>query len=286
MERWMCRDAAAHVIRYLKFDFREGGECVLDIDIGKGQRYIQYLRYQTIVPSERIVWVWEGEQLDATGKMIYELRGTRVTVLLTASRGGTDLTLTHEFLPDAQSIADHRRGWNGCIEVLVSLLAENPSSDARQGSMTTSGAAPKPVLELKRTFGARREKVFDAWVKPELMARWFCSAIPNRSGRIAVLDARPGGLYLIEVDDSSTGTRYQLRGEYREVRRPERLVFTWEFEPDPEFGKMTIHLDFIERGADTDLILTQVNFPSAASRDGHGRGWKFCLDALGDYLEE
>lgn len=130
MERWMCRDAASHVIRYLKFDFREGGECVLDIDIGKSQRFMQYLRYKTIVPPERIVWVWEGEQLDASGKIIYELRGTIVTVVLTGSRGGTDLTLTHEFLPDAQSLADHRRGWNGCIEVLASLLAENPSSDA------------------------------------------------------------------------------------------------------------------------------------------------------------
>lgn len=132
MERWMCRDAALHVIRYLKFDFREGGECILDIDIGNGHRYFQYLRYKTIVPRERIAWVWEGEQRDASGKIVSELRGTLVTVLLTDSRGGTDLTLTHEFLPDAQSLADHKGGWNGCIEVLVSLLAEIPSSAAKQ----------------------------------------------------------------------------------------------------------------------------------------------------------
>jgi glutathione S-transferase len=131
MERWMCRDAGSHVIHYVKFDFREGGECVLDIDIGKGQRYLQYLRYKTIVRPRRIVWVWEGEQLDASGKMIDELRGTVVTIVLTDSRGGTELTLTHEFLPNAQSFRDHRRGWDGCIDVLASLLAADPAFDVR-----------------------------------------------------------------------------------------------------------------------------------------------------------
>ncbi len=151
--------------------------------------------------------------------------------------------------------------------------------------MTGHSAAPTPALEMKRTFRASREAVFDAWVKPEQMSQWFCSAIPNRTGRITRMDAQPGGRYLIEVDDSATGIHYKIRGEYREVRRPERLVFSWEFEPDPEFGKMTVTLDFIETGAETILVLTQENFPSAASRDGHGQGWQFCLDALGRFLE-
>jgi uncharacterized protein YndB with AHSA1/START domain len=151
--------------------------------------------------------------------------------------------------------------------------------------MTTSSAAPQPVLELKRRFRAPRERVFDAWVKPDLMTEWFCSAIPNRSGHITSMNARPGGRYLIEVYDCLTGTKYMLRGEYCEVKRPERLVFSWEFEPDPEFGKMTITLDFIDRGTETELLLTQVNFPSVASRDGHGQGWVFCLDALGRFLD-
>ncbi len=100
------------------------------------------------------------------------------------------------------------------------------------------------------------------------------------------MNAHPGGSYRIEVDDSSTGTKYKIHGEYLEVKRPERLVFSWEFEPDPEHGKMIITLDFMARGADTEMILTQVNFPSAGSRDGHRQGWNFCLDALGRFLEQ
>lgn len=130
MERWMCRDAASHVIRYVKFDFREGGECILDIDIGKGQRCTQYLLYKTIVPPERIVWLWEGEQVDASGKLVNELRKTFVTVELTEANGGTGLKLMHEFLPDSGSFTDHQNGWNGCIDALTSLLSEDPSADA------------------------------------------------------------------------------------------------------------------------------------------------------------
>lgn len=31
MDRWMCRDAASHIIKYLQFDFRVGGGFILDI---------------------------------------------------------------------------------------------------------------------------------------------------------------------------------------------------------------------------------------------------------------
>ncbi len=128
MDRWMCRDAASHVIRYEKFDFREGGECVLAISIGREQRFMQYLRYTKIVPPSQIVWTWEWEHLDRSGKLLEELRNSVVTIDLAEARGGTELTLTHEFLPDPKSFADHQRGWNGCIDELEKLLATSPGS--------------------------------------------------------------------------------------------------------------------------------------------------------------
>ena len=125
MDRWMCRDEKTHVITYKKFDFREGGGFTLDIDLGGGERYLQLGTYKTIVRPEKIVFQWEGEHYGADGKLKAELRGTLVTFEFRKDGAGTEIVLSHEFLPTENQVKDHKHGWSGCLDELEKAVAGN-----------------------------------------------------------------------------------------------------------------------------------------------------------------
>src|SRR5512142_2345223 len=86
-----------------------------------------------------------------------------------------------------------------------------------------SERADESVVRVTRTFAASRERVFRAWTQPEQFVRWFGE--PGSTVRIVRFDAREGGEYDIEGDYQ--GELWRVKGAWREVRPPERLVFTW-----------------------------------------------------------
>ncbi|PWU21471.1 MAG: hypothetical protein C5B50_01600 [Verrucomicrobia bacterium] len=144
-------------------------------------------------------------------------------------------------------------------------------------------------LQLIRVFDAPREQVFEAWTDADQFEQWFGAAACEGSSLQSVkLDVRAGGRYRIQVRRAD-GEFYTTVGVYREVKPPERLVFTWQFEKDgsgDDFGEveppeMLVTLEFKARGKQTELILTHEKFASKESRDRHGEGWNRCLDSLG-----
>ncbi len=133
-------------------------------------------------------------------------------------------------------------------------------------------------LRLERTFAAPREKVFRAWTDPEAFVKWF-SPSDQHETRIQ-LDPRPGGRYSIEMK-TPEGRLYRGAGTYREVRAPERLVFTWKWEHEPAGESETlVTVEFLESGSGTRLILTHERFATETSRQEHEKGWTDCLDRL------
>ncbi len=147
-------------------------------------------------------------------------------------------------------------------------------------------------LQLTRVFDAPREMVFDAWTEQKQFQQWFGRAICQGSTlESAKLDARVGGKFRLQVRKDD-GEYFTSVGVYREVRRPERLVFTWQFERDgsgTDFGEveepeMLVTVEFKTRGEQTELTLTHERFASVQSRDGHQDGWTRCLAELARYL--
>jgi uncharacterized protein YndB with AHSA1/START domain len=73
-------------------------------------------------------------------------------------------------------------------------------------------------------------------------------------------------------------------GEYTEVRRPERLVYTWSWEGDPEemagSAETIVEVDFVADGDGTRVDLVHRGFANAQIRDMHAQGWTGCLDSL------
>ncbi len=123
MDRWMCRDAKNHEIKYLKFDFRVGGGFELEIQVPNGETYAMHCTYLEIVKPEKIKFTWSYERIGSDGKHFDDgLQGTLVTFEFHERGGETELVLTHELLPNEQEIKNHRQGWAGCLDKLGELL--------------------------------------------------------------------------------------------------------------------------------------------------------------------
>jgi uncharacterized protein YndB with AHSA1/START domain len=83
------------------------------------------------------------------------------------------------------------------------------------------------------------------------------------------------------------GEVYTVTGVYREIRPPEKLVFTWRWETDPDrgdAGDSVVTLEFLDRGRATELRLTHERIASDAARAEHEKGWAGCLDRLQNFV--
>lgn len=144
---------------------------------------------------------------------------------------------------------------------------------------------PARTLEMTRRFAAPREAVFAAWTDPAQLARWLGPS--NIEAEVLVLDARPGGAYRIAVHGGPLGVNV-VYGVYREVVRPERLVFTWGWEKSIQDGSerweslVTVTLRSLDRH--TEMTLRHERLANAEMREGHNRGWTSSFDKLADLL--
>jgi uncharacterized protein YndB with AHSA1/START domain len=138
-------------------------------------------------------------------------------------------------------------------------------------------AADEAPLEIRRTFNASRERVFAAWTKAEEIQRW--SAPGEMTVPSAEVDLRVGGRFRILMQ-APDGTQHHATGVYRVIDPPSRLVYTWSWEERPVITDTIVSLEFIERGATTELVLRHELLPSEEERTHHERGWIGCLDKL------
>jgi uncharacterized protein YndB with AHSA1/START domain len=138
------------------------------------------------------------------------------------------------------------------------------------------------TLRLERTFDAPAEAVFDAWTNPEVLRRWWI-VNPAWSAPVAEVDLRVGGAYRLSMRDPDAEQPHTVCGVYREVRRPERLVYTWAWEDaEGETGHTsTITVQFIGEGERTRVVLEHSGLESQESLERHGHGWEACLQSLG-----
>lgn len=162
---------------------------------------------------------------------------------------------------------DLRSIWSMRLEKLAQLLLE----DHAMTDQTTELA-----LEISHHVPAPREKVFDAWLDPEMLAR-FMTPGPDMSVPTARTDPKVGGRFLVVMRAGDRDLPHE--GTYREISRPKRLVFTWE-SPFSQLEDSTVTLDFAEADGGTRVTLRHVRFETEESRDDHKGGWTAILAAL------
>ncbi|MCC8395218.1 SRPBCC domain-containing protein [Paraburkholderia sp. MMS20-SJTR3] len=148
--------------------------------------------------------------------------------------------------------------------------------------MTERVTEQKPSLTIVRHLKAPPARIYAAWTRPELMARWWG---PDGGPVLsAEADPRVGGRFRV-VFQTLDGETHDCRGEYREVERDRKLVFTWQWVTLPERQSLvTIVLRPIDGG--TELNFTHAQFFDEAARDGHRLGWSGAFDKLDALLGE
>jgi uncharacterized protein YndB with AHSA1/START domain len=121
-------------------------------------------------------------------------------------------------------------------------------------------------IEVTREFDAPRRLVFDAHIKPELVKRWLHG--PDEWPLHEVdIDARPGGRLRYVWRSEKTGADMVLRGEYKEIVPPERIVHTELFDEDWTGGETIVTTRFAEAAGKTLMTMTIV-YSSREARDG------------------
>jgi len=148
-----------------------------------------------------------------------------------------------------------------------------------------AAALDDKTLRLVRVFNAPRERVFDAWIREDQFIQWMCP--PNVHVDEVKLDVRAGGAWHLRGRNASGN--FVTSGKYVEVRRPERLVFTWAHHAkddlaSPRGHETTVHLELRALGDKTGLTLIQGPFADEKSFMAHNEGWTGSFDKLGDYL--
>ena len=140
---------------------------------------------------------------------------------------------------------------------------------------------PKVGVSITRLLSAPRERVFEAWTRPELMARWF---FPGGDWTVSVAcELRIGGRYELLMRDSGGGEHRQF-GEYREIVPVSRLVFTWSC-PELSVVDSVVTVELSDRGERTELSLVHELPPDPKIQSGHEEGWTGCLGNLEKLLK-
>ena len=142
-------------------------------------------------------------------------------------------------------------------------------------------AAAKAVVT--RRFQAEAQRVFEAWLKPELIERWmFGPQVRDEEIVHLAVDPRVGGAFSFMVERG--GETIEHLGKYLEVERPRKLVFTWMI-AGAEMGSRVL-LDFVEAADACELTLTHELHPSWGNRiDEMERAWARLLEGLAGVIE-
>ena len=131
-------------------------------------------------------------------------------------------------------------------------------------------------IRISRSFSASPQEVWQAWTDPRLVKSWFGSD-PNGKVLDASLDVRPGGTFEVTFRNSDD-TQFTCAGTYKEIKKYQRLVFTWTWKDRPEVQE-SVTLVFQARQTGTLMIFRHANIDAGTTHD-YETGWRSTFDKL------
>ena len=135
------------------------------------------------------------------------------------------------------------------------------------------------TVQVSRQFEASAERVFDAWLNPTTAGKWLFATEKGQMVRVEI-DPHVGGLFTIV--ERRDGVDVEHTGEYLEIDRPRRLVFTFRV---PTYSEVTtrVSIEILPLESGCKLTLTNEGvLPEYLS--GTRSGWGMILDSLAGTL--
>lgn len=139
-------------------------------------------------------------------------------------------------------------------------------------------------LIVRRLIPAPRSRIFEAFSRADLLARWFT---PSAEISLDILDfdfVENGAFRFRYV--MPDGRRPVVGGAYERITPPEEIVVSWLWEaPDPLQGiDMRVLFRFVEKGDQTEVVIRHEKIPSDVACTVHEDGWEGSLDSLERFL--
>jgi uncharacterized protein YndB with AHSA1/START domain len=136
------------------------------------------------------------------------------------------------------------------------------------------------TVRVVRRFDADAERVFDAWLDPARASKFLFATADGEMVR-ADIDARVGGKFLFTDRRPGEGD-VEHRGEYLEIDRPRRLVFTFAV---PKYSPLftTVTIDIVPFGKGCELTLTHEGVLPQYGEQTRS-GWARILEGLASVL--
>jgi uncharacterized protein YndB with AHSA1/START domain len=223
-----------------------------------------------VIPGRKLAYTWRYEGHEGNSLVTFELfeEGNK-----------TRLRLTHEGLETfpqtpAFAVANFTEGWTTIIGSMLKEFVENETADRE--------------IVVSRIVDAPRELVWKAMTDPRHVIHWWGPR--GFSTTIEEMDVRPGGVWK-HVMHGPDGTDYPNKSTFKEVVKPERIVYshgggkaggpgasfvaTWTFDVVPTAKtKVTIRMVFAS-AADRDFVVKEF---------GAIEGGKQTLERLSEHL--
>jgi uncharacterized protein YndB with AHSA1/START domain len=271
--------------RVTELDLHPGGKWRYVMIGPDGTEYPAKGVFYEIVPLEQIV---TSDEFDQGFEKVVNAdlpRGIVMTAIFEDLAGKTKLTLRimHE---SAEERRKHEEmgviaGWNSSFECLDEHLVQ--MVEHKSASLTLTLPSEREIV-MTRVFDAPRRLVFDAWTKPEHLPHWMTGP-EGWTMPVCEIDLSLGGAWHFVWRDPD-GTEMEMRGVYKEITPPERLVSTESWGNDwPETLNTLILSEEDGKTTMTNIML----YPSQEARDaalrtGMKEGTAESCDRLDRYL--
>ena len=236
MRHWMCpgdtQTAEAQI------DFRVGGSFHILMKGGKDDTD-HTGEYQVIEPPSKLSFTWISKSTES--------KATLVTIELFERGDQTELILTHERLPSAERVRQHKGGWSQIADRLAQYLEQ------------ATAIAETRIVAHEVTLNASPAEVFEALMDSAQHSKF--------TGAPAQIDRKLCGVFSLYGG--------QITGKTLEVEPNRLIVQAWRAEnwPKGHYSQVTFTLEAVESGRQTQLSLMQTGVPADKFEDIN-QGWR------------
>lgn len=149
--------------------------------------------------------------------------------------------------------------------------------------MNDDTTTAKEEIRIERVFDAPRELVFEAWLDPAQLSRWYGPAHFSAPEERIAVEPEVGGRWELVMVPPGGGGDHPLRSRIVELVEPELLVIENEALPEHGIEVTRTRVEFHDEGGRTRMVLTDGPYELRMGEMA-GQGWGGAFDKLASVL--